>query len=567
MSRYIIGIDLGTTNCTLSYIEKDSSEVAGFSIPQQVDAETIQPRLTLPSFIYYPLDEEKGDEPFAGHYAKDRGAEVPSRLVSSSKSWLSHPAIDRRSPFLPIGEGRMSPVQAATHLLHHLREAWEEHMSSAPFSEQMILITVPASFDPSARQLVQEAAEEAGIVDPILLEEPQAAFYAWLQNQGDSWREHIEIGDTVLVIDIGGGTTDFSLIQTEDSEGDLNLNRVAVGSHLLLGGDNLDLALAYSAKQKLESDGHPIDDWQMQQLTHVCRNAKEDFFGDQPKKDAVLTVQGRGSRLIGGQIQAGLTKNEAESLVLDGFFPLTPFNEKTKQQPRSGIHQTGLPYAQDPRISCQLAEFLSENPFPNKVLFNGGTLKAAGFRERVLNLLNQWAAELEKPAVSPLNGIDLDFAVSQGAASYGNVREGNGIRIKGGTPQSYFIGVEDAAPAVPGVPTPVRGLCVAPKGMEEGSEARLKQEFSLILGQPVQFRFFSHPQPYEVGESVSLRELTELHPIETTFDRGEADGQGICVTLLSRVTELGVLEVWCESADNRRWKLEFDVRLNAPLGA
>ncbi|MCE2983550.1 MAG: Hsp70 family protein [Parachlamydia sp.] len=593
--EYIIGIDLGTTNCTLAYLKKgDEDETPSIhqdEIIQVTSTNTQGSPLSLPSFIYYLLPEEfqanaaalqwEDERNFTiGTFARDRGGEIPARLISSAKSWLCHAGIDRREAVLPHHseevENKLSPLDACAEFLSHLKQAWNHQHPDALFNQQTVLVTVPASFDPSARQLVQEAAEKAGYPSIILLEEPQAAFYAWLHKHAQNWREMLEVGASVLVIDIGGGTTDFSLIGVEEEKGNLILKRLAVGSHLLLGGDNIDLALAYLAKNKLEEEGHAVDEWQLQTLVHQCRLAKEQLFGSHPPEQVDLAILGRGSRLIGNTLKTHLTKKEADQLILDGFFPLVNPNEQSNSEIRSGIQQIGLPFAQDPRISCQLAKFLSQSDesdkiaLPTAVLFNGGTLKAKAFRSQIMQLLNQWAKKMKKPPIQELAGPDLDFAVSRGAAYYGLAREGKAIRIKSGTSRSYYIGVEEAMPAVPGISPPMRAVCVVPFGMEEGEERELDgQEFSLLLGEQASFRFFSHGTPHlangtqpAVGMVVKnwKQELTELHPVETLLDKKEGEGKTTRVKLKSKVTELGVLELWCEASNERKWKLEFDIR-------
>lgn len=598
---YIIGIDLGTTNCTLAYTPMKAEnatppQVFQLDIQQIVNAQTLGNSLSLPSFIYYPLAEELKSKiaeiPWdtarsyaIGTFARDRGAELPTRLIASAKSWLCHPGIDRREKILPLEaeeeDNRMSPLEACAEILRHLREAWDFAMPNAPFVQQQVLVTVPASFDPSARQLVQEAAEQAGYPEIVLLEEPQAAFYAWLQAHEEEWRQQLKVGDSILVIDIGGGTTDFSLIGVEEEEGNLVLKRQAVGSHLLLGGDNIDLGLAYLVKQKLEDQGHSIDYWQLQALVHQCRQAKEKLMGDNPPESVDIILLGRGSRLIGNSLKTELTQKEAYRFVIDGFLPLVGPEERSPTERRVGIQQIGLPYVQDPRISCQLAKFLSmtgesdheqmdQFVLPTAVLFNGGTLKAVALREQLMTLLNKWAKNLKKPAVKELPRADYDYAVSRGAAYYGLARQGKAIRIRGGTSRSYFIGVEEAAPAVPGMSPPLRAVCIVPFGLEEGEERELdNQEFALVLGEQATFRFFSHGTPKlaqgiepTVGTIVHnwKQELTELHPIETVLDKVEGDGKTVRVKLKSKVTELGVLELWCVASDKRKWKLEFDIR-------
>lgn len=597
-AKYIIGIDLGTTNCTMAYshLGEDNPAIQRFQIPQIVTSGTQEEHFSLPSFLYMPLQEEldaktaaidwdKSRQFTVGVYARNRGGELPGRLISSAKSWLCHSGIDRRQKILPLNSPetieKMSPLEACSELLRHLREAWDQKMHSDAFVEQQILITVPASFDPSARQLVQEAAEKAGFPEVVLLEEPQAAFYAWLHKQSDSWRKQLKVGDHVLVIDIGGGTSDFSLIKVEEQNGDMVLERLAVGDHLLLGGDNLDLSLAYIAQSKFESKKQMIDEWQFQALVHACRQAKETLLSENAPKSVDVTIIGRGSKLIGNTLKTEITKKEAEELLVDGFIPLVDPEEQSLAEHKSGFQQIGLPYVRDPRISCQLAKFLSmkgetanvelkDFVVPSAVLFNGGTMKSAALRTRILDLLNKWANKLGKEPVNILPDPDYDEAVSCGAVYYGLARAGKGIRIRGGTSRSYYIGVEDSAPAVPGRPPSMKAICVVPFGMEEGTEQKLDdQTLALVVGQQATFRFFSHStaklptgdEPQMGSIIKNWKEiLTELHPIETRLEKGENDSKTIPVQLKSRVTELGNLELWCVSHDGRKWKLEFDLR-------
>lgn len=594
--KYILGIDLGTTNCTLAYTESDTDVIHQFSIPQMTHAGTLSENESLPSFLYFPLQEEMdaghaciADFPNSrcciGLFARNRGAELPMRLIASAKSWLCHQGIDRRTPLLPLDfedtSAKMSPLQVCSEILRHIRHAWEKKMQHAPFQDQQILITVPASFDPSARQLVEEAARMAGYPKIILLEEPQSAFYAWLHKHSNDWRKILHVGDTVLVVDVGGGTTDFSLISITNQQGDMTLQRIAVGPHLLLGGDNIDLALAYFAKNKLEEEGHSIDELQLQALVHSCRQAKERLFSEDSPQQVDVTILGKGRKLIGNSLKTTITLQEAQNLILEGFIPLVNPNDRAHLDKHLGLKQIGLPYAQDPRITSHLAKFLSmtgENDsdrmdiftIPTAVLFNGGTMKAHAFRQRILEQLNSWAKTLDKPSVKLLEDCDLDYAVSQGAAYYGLARTGHAIRIKSGASRSFFIGVETAAPSVPGIPPSLKAVCVVPFGMEEGSELELPdQQFALVVGEPVTFRFFSHAtkalsndiEPV-MGTTVRnwKQELTELHPIETSLDRNEIDGKVIHVKLKSMMTELGILELWCVAADGRQWKLEFETR-------
>ncbi|TXI37803.1 MAG: Hsp70 family protein, partial [Nitrosomonas sp.] len=453
-AQYQIGIDLGTTNCTMAAASIDNGEVQTQLIAQLTAAEITQELSSLPSFIYFPLAEEISNglpNECLGQFARERGSELPGRVIASAKSWLCHAGIDRREKQLPSDADeatlKMSPVESCSVLLRYLRDVWDIQHANHRFVDQQVLVTVPASFDPSARQLVQEAAEQAGYPDIVLLEEPQAAFYAWLHRHQDLWRKELTVGDTVLVVDIGGGTTDFTLIRVEEEGGELSLRRLAVGAHLLLGGDNLDLALAYLAKSKLEDQGHELDTWQMQSLVHSCRVAKESFLSDNPPNNIEIVVQKRGSRLVGGTLTISLARDEVHSLLIDGFFPMVSPQERSQSERRLGIQQVGLPYAQDPRVSCQLAKFLSMTGetdddtmegfvIPTAVLFNGGTLKAKAIRDRVEELLNSWANQLGSNSVKILADADYDHSVSYGAVVYNMARKGKSIRIKGGTSRS-----------------------------------------------------------------------------------------------------------------------------------
>lgn len=574
MNKFIIGIDLGTTNCTLAYAEvpakKELSDLVQFPIRQLIEREVEGESLSLPSFLYFPLEEEKIEGSYClGTFARDRGAQLPDRLVSSAKSWLCHEGVDRRAPILPPSEARISPLEVSSALLSHLKAAWETANPKVNFAEQTVLVTVPASFDPSARQLVQEAAKLAGYPEgTILLEEPQAAFYSWLQVHEKSWRSQLKLGDLVLVVDIGGGTTDFSLIAVKEKEGDLELERIAVGAHLLLGGDNMDWALAYKAREKLEAAGHNIDDWQLNTLVHICRKAKEQLLSKGAPKSADILIPGRGKKLVGGGLKTTLTQKEALEILVEGFIPLLPATERSAPEARLGLQQVGLPYAQDPRLSAQLARFLAQAgadgklAIPTALLFNGGALKAEPLRARIEEQLNSWAKEEGKNPVKVLSGTDCDYAVSHGAVSYGFARLGHAVRIKSGTSRSYFIGVEDAVPAIPGVARGITAFCIAPLGMEEGSEARLpNKEFHLLLGEKAQFRFFSSDATVPLGTAVRRwqKELQELHPIEAVLERQEEEGRTVAVTLKSAVTELGVLEIYCQASNGRLWKLEFNL--------
>lgn len=606
-AQYAIGVDLGTTHCTLSYVDLDLSEGESvaqhvLAVPQTVTPGEVDARELLPSFLYLPNDSELEPGALAlpwnpsplsavGEIARALGGKTPIRLVSSAKSWLCHPGVDRRAPLLPIDAPeevvRTSPLEASVRYLQHLREAWNHKHPGAPLAEQDVTITVPASFDPAARELTAEAAKKAGFERLTLLEEPQAALYSWIQNS-DDWRSEIEVGDVILVIDVGGGTTDLSLIAVLEREGQLELHRVAVGDHILLGGDNMDLALAHGVKARLEAEGKRLDDWQLRALTHGCRGAKESMLSDPSVASVPLVVPSRGRKLIGGSLRTELAREEVTRTLVDGFFPVVESSARPVRRARTALTQLGLPYAQDAAITRHLAAFLARQVeatndlpgftsrlpeaatflHPTAVLFNGGVLKAPLLADRVHQVLDGWLLADEGAPARVLAGADLDRAVARGAAYYGYVRRGGGVRIRGGTAQAYYVGVETAMPAVPGLEPPVHALCVAPFGLEEGTaSAPPPQELGLVVGEPVRFRFFGSSVRRDDAEGFVLDrwsedELTELGAIEATLPaEGHAAGQVVPVRLSARVTELGtlLLEAIPRSGE-QRWKVELDVR-------
>jgi molecular chaperone DnaK (HSP70) len=575
VSRFVVGIDLGTTNSAVAYVDTQAGEtVHAFPIPQIVAPGQVAARATLPSFLYLGAGENIPADAFAlpwtgpaedcaGEHARSRGAEVPMRLVSSAKSWLCHPTADRTAPILPWGAEaalpHVSPVDAAARYLAHLAGAWDAGHPDATLATQDVFLTVPASFDPVARELTVDAARRAGLPKVTLLEEPQAAFYAWLASAGDGWRKQLGVGDLVLVCDVGGGTSDFSLIEVADRGGDLTLERVAVGEHILLGGDNMDLALGYAVMQKL---GQTLDAWQQRQLTAACRAAKEQLLAlDAPKK-APIAILGRGSKLIGGTIKTELTRAEVEATLVDGFFPQVGADAVPQRGRRAGIQELGLPYAADAAITRHLAEFVARagGRAPTAILENGGVMKGAVLRQRLVETVGSWGKGLKE-----LSGTDLDLAVAHGAAWAGYVRRGKGVRIRGGSARSYYLGIETAMPAVPGMPPPIKALCVVPFGLEEGSKLEVPgQELGLVVGEPAEFRFLGSTQRQEdtVGAMIEdVGDLEELAPVETTLPAGGTDqaGQLVPVRLESHLTEIGTLELWCV-AGPRRWKLEWNVR-------
>ena len=604
-AKYAIGIDLGTTHSALSWVDLQTEGAAPEILPiaQQSGPGAVQDFALLPSFLYLPHASEfaSGDlalpwnaapERITGEWARSHGALTPIRLVSSAKSWLGHAGVDRRAGILPADAPaeveRISPLAASTHYLRHLRDAWNHSHSEAPFDQQAVTVTIPASFDPAARELTAEAAQAAGYQGITLLEEPQAALYSWIAGnsggRGD-WRKQVQVGDVILVIDVGGGTSDFSLIAVTEEDGNLQLNRVAVGEHILLGGDNMDLALAHGMARGLAAEGKQLDPWQMRALTYACRLAKEQLLSDADLQSVPLVVPSRGSRLIGGSIRTELKRELLTALLLEGFFPAVESNARPVSRPRAGLTQIGLPYAQDAAVTRHLAALLGRQLgataqlagfaqpegasflHPTAVLFNGGVFKSELLAERVLSTLNAWLAADGAPAVRLLQGADMDHAVARGAAYYGQVRQGQGIRIRGGTAQAYYVGIESSMPAVPGLEPPVQALCVAPFGMEEGSEAPLPpQQLGLVVGESVRFRFFGssvrrEDQPGTLLDFWSPDELKELAQIEATLPaEGRAAGEVVPVQLRARVTDIGTLELLAEAAGGAHWKVEFDVR-------
>ena len=609
--QFAIGIDLGTTHSALSYVnltesDGEQSSHGVLQVPQLSNPGTLEELQLLPSFVYLPHGDEvapgdlalpwvseEAEAPFVvGEMARSRGATTPIRLVSSAKSWLCHPGVDRRAAILPNDAppevARISPITAATRYLTHLRQAWDHAHPEAPFAQQEITVTIPASFDPSARELTMEAAQAAGYGNLTLLEEPQAALYSWIQTSEGRWRKDVKPGDIILVVDVGGGTSDFSLIAVLERDGVLEPHRVAVGEHILLGGDNMDLALAHLVARKLAANGTQLDAWQMRALTYGCRSAKERLLADRGRDSAPIVVRSRGSKLSGGAIRTELTRAEVSTFILDGFFPQVEASSRPAVRTRAGLTQLGLPYAQDAAITRHLAAFLGrqvgataelegfesrqsgEASFlhPTAVLFNGGVFKSDLLVQRIMGAVNDWLyLEGAEPA-RMLAGADLDLAVARGAAYYSYVRRGHGVRIRGGTASAFYVAIESAMPAIPGMEPPIQALCVAPFGMEEGSELELPgQQFGLVVGEPVHFRFFasSTRRNDQIGDLLDFwgpEELQELNEIQATLSaENRQAGDVVQVKLHARVTEAGTLELLAVSPDAaERWKVEFDVR-------
>jgi molecular chaperone DnaK (HSP70) len=605
-SRYLIGIDLGTTNCALAYVdtqgrERPAADIRNFEVPQLVAPSESAPRSMLPSFLYLPGEHELppgaahlpwsvGVEPIVGEFARLQGAKVPGRLVSSAKSWLCHPGIDREADILPWGSKpavqKVSPVDASAGYLRHMRDAWNHVFASGDIPNRLetqeVILTVPASFDEAARELTIEAAKRAGLTSITLLEEPQAAFYCWIVSHQDRWQREVRAGELILVCDIGGGTTDFSLITVVETPTGPGFRRVAVGDHLMLGGDNVDLALAHHIEKKLGGVRLDFDQWSA--LRSACRTAKEKLLGEQEPvlERWPVTIAGRGSRLIGGSIQAELTRAEVESIALDGFFPRVGRSEDPQAGGVGGSQEFGLPFVADPAVPRHLSLFLRrhraeaiglrhERPEghpadwparPDAILFNGGALTPQSVRSRIVEVIASWFAEDPGSAYSPrvLTNISLDLAVAQGAAYYGVVRRGGGIRIGGGTARSFYVGIETAAAQKP-------WLCVVPRDAQEGEEIAITgHDFDLLMGQPVAFPLASSsvrpddaPGALVQSDPDSIRELPPLQSLMRASRKARAER--VPVNLAARVTEVGTIELWCQSrTDDRRWRLQIQLR-------
>ena len=599
-STFIVGIDLGTTNCAVAYVdtkgrERPPAEIRSFEVPQLVAAGETQPRSMLPSFLYLPGPHELPagatrlpwrDEPdrIVGEFARVQGARVPGHLVASAKSWLCHPGVDREADILPWGTPpearRLSPVEASADFLRHIRDAWNATFAaddpSRRLEVQEVVLTVPASFDEAARELTVEAAKRAGLESLTLLEEPQAAFYCWIVSHPEGWQREVRGGELILVCDIGGGTTDFSLITVVETPSGPGFRRVAVGDHLMLGGDNIDLALAHKVEAKL--GGARLDTEQWCALRYACRTAKEKLLGDQPPERWSVTIAGRGSRIIGGGLQSVLTRDEVVTAVLEGFFPRISRDEEPARGAKLGLQEFGLPFVSDPAIPRHLAAFLrrhraeaigqggntpDDRPArPDAILFNGGALTPAILRDRIVQVVSSWFTDDPGPAHTPrvLTNASLDLAVAHGAAYYGVVRRGGGIRIGGGTARSHYVGFQSEKGDRP-------WLCVVPRDAQEGDEIAIAhRDFDLLMGQPVRFPLASssvraddRPGDLVAADPDSIRALPPLQSLMRVGRKAKAER--VPVSLAARVTEVGTVELWCQSrTDERRWRLQIQLR-------
>lgn len=634
LSRYVVGIDLGTTNSAVGFIDtaQASAQIQCFLLRQWVDLGVEEARELLPSFHYQPLPEELGKLRQAkwvvGVFARDRGAQLPGRLISSAKSWLCHAAVDRSSSILPWQNDadveKFSPVAASSAYLSQIREAWDKTFPDFPLADQDVVLTLPASFDQVARQLTIEAAKQAGLNRIVPIEEPQAAFYAWLARHESQWESKVSCGQTILVLDIGGGTTDFTLIRVRQASGHsqasalptdtatdainqlhqqrLTLHRVAVGQHLILGGDNLDLALARTAEAKL-TGGKSLPPRSWDALLGACRTAKEVLLGDQPPSSYTIHLPGSGSRLIAGGHQVELTANEIQQTIINGFFPYCPLRQRPEQK-SSGFQEFGLMYAMDAAVTHHLAAFLwdqrsagrtevelqsmtdSQQARPDWILFNGGVLSSQQITSRIVDCVARWfqdtprlsnsqsSAQEHHPAAPSitdeptgghsltwrpgvLDGERLDLAVAFGAAYFGRVKRGVGVEIEAKLACSYYLQV---------AADPPEAICIVPGSASPGDIFKLDQRLELSIGQPVQFPilYSSMRLTDALGQRVQItpEEFVYLPPIRTVLDiAGRKRKELLPVELKIELSQIGTLQMFLQSvASTQRWKLEFDIR-------
>ena len=623
-SRFVVGLDLGTTNSAMAYVDAHETprRIRTFAIPQVVAPGQIEARDTLPSFHYQPASGEFPDDstrmPWSnipdapavvvGHFARDHGTLVPGRMISSAKSWLCHAGVDRTADLLPWQGAedveRLSPVSVSARYLQHAREAWDAQFPEHPLSQQDFVLTLPASFDEVARELTVKAAKQAGLTRIVLIEEPQAAFYAWIDKHAANWSDLVSPGQKILVCDVGGGTSDFTLIRVKQGEsGTVQFHRVAVGDHLILGGDNCDLALAHHIERRLKGDGH-LEPRQWSVLVRSCRQAKEVLMADDAPDKWTLTLPGGGAKLIGGGLQVPITRDEVRELLVNGFFPEVPLDAKPLVS-QSGFQEFGLPYAADPAVTTHLAAFLTAHRFvalnesrmgtlarplgleqdadgqecpsddparPDIVLFNGGVFASPILQRRVVESLERWFRSETDPHWTPvvLENERLDLAVARGAAYYGMVRRGEGVRIAAGLARTYYVGVEsnassDSQPSTLN-PQP-SALCLLPAGIEPGHEVDLTQrQFELLVSQPIEFPLYvsSIRLTDKPGDLVAIdpERIRALPPIRTVLKQGKSKEAGsVTVVLQAKLTEIGTLDLWCREVDGKRsWKLLFDVR-------
>lgn len=580
--QYHIGIDLGTTNSSVAYSEVGDPTIHEYLIHQLNSEDLLVQKPVLPSVIYLPAKNEFSEDsiklPWAsdsryiiGEMAKNQWGRAGYRVVHSAKSWLCHKGIDRRKAVLPFGseiDDKISSFEATFMILNHIKDSWNHDYKNGKlkglFEDQKIVITVPASFDPAARDLTIEAALEAGYDDVGLIEEPQAAFYSWIESHGTDWRDHLEIGKKILVCDVGGGTTDFSLIESTQQEGNLSLQRISVGSHILLGGDNMDLALAHFLNKKLKDEGKNPDQKQFSTLLSQARDAKEQILSEH-KESVDIVLAGSGSSLFASSMNVTLNKSDVNNLLLDGFFVPCEKGVKATKKRQIGFRQVGLDYAFDPAILRHLSEFLSNQDggflLPDYILFNGSMFQAEVLKNKIMEGLKSWGCD----DLKVLEGNQFTLAVSKGASYFSALSDGGGIRIKASLPFSYYIAVEKPQMAVPGMEPELSMVCIAPRGLEEGQAVTLDdQELYLVTGENIQFRLFrSHIRKDQEGAIIDFNDsdFEELSSVEKTLDAVD-EQRFIPVNLVTTATEIGTLDLYCNDVEgtNEKWKLEFNVR-------
>ena len=577
----VVGIDLGTTHTVVAWSElAPEAEPAIFPIAQQTARGEIDERALLPSFLYAPTEAEReadpwGDAPWVvGAFARSRGQEVPGRLVSSAKSWLSHGKVDRTAAILPWGAPddaddlpRLSPVEASSRILRHVRSAWNAASPEQPLEAQQVVLTVPASFDQAARALTVRAAEEAGL-SVRLLEEPQAAFYDAMRRVGLDELDAMlgsEPDALVLVCDVGGGTTDLTLIRLGRTDsGAVDVTRVAVGRHLLLGGDNLDLALAHLCEQRLVTKPKKLEPAKFGQLVLACRDAKERLLAaDAPDSVAVRLLVG-GSSLVGGTLSTDITKEEVERIVLDGFLPAAKRGDRPKERGRGGLVAFGLPYEHDAAITRHLASFFDRHApdvaGPRGVLFNGGLFHAPPVAARITEIIASWSG----PELAVLPQPDPDLAVARGAVAYGLALAGHGLRIGGGTAHGYYVAIESRGAR--------RSICVVPRGAKEGERHHARPKgLALTVGKAVRFELYASDAPsvHAPGEVVAIDDehFELLPPVATTFEASDENAEErVGVAIEGELSAIGTVDLACVEAEPgagsapRRYALAFELR-------
>ena len=560
-----LGIDLGTTNSALAFIdpqqaiEADAPSIQVLEVPQYVAQGRIESRRTLPSFLY--LD----DREYIGAFAREQGAIVPTKSVHSAKSWLSNPEVDRTAKILPWdapeGGRVLSPVEVSAKILAYLADTWKQQHNSA-ISEHNAVLTVPASFDEEARELTVLAAREAGIEKLTLLEEPAAAFYSWIANDLSRSQKSLFDGQTVLVCDVGGGTSDFTLIRVAREGDRVDFTRTAVGRHLLLGGDNLDLTLAWLVEEKL---GKTLSVRQRSGLRRQCASAKERLLSNPDLASVEITVLGAGAALVGGTLKTEILREEVLELALDGFLPQCELADQPSEEEKSPFREIGLPYVSDPAVTRHLAAFLKSagDAKPDAILFNGGFFIPEVLRQRVADVMEHWYGR--RPAI--FENRDLDLAVAVGAAYYSYVRAtGAGLLVRGGLPRAYFIGLGGDHDAL-------KTLCLVPRGAEEGSTVEIDPgTLQLVANKPVSFRLYSSRTRTDdaAGDIVEFAHNDgDLHlhaPLHAVLRFGKAGERMVPIKLGAKLTEVGTLEIWADSKiSEHRWRLQFQLRKSAAV--